>query len=71
MEFNTFVPEEIAIAPKHPLPQNLELPLPDISSASVEQIRELQPRDRIPGIVKRIIRLDELKLAMTRGFLTL
>lgn len=58
MEFNSLIPEEIAIAPKHPLSQNLDRPIPDISSASVEEIREIQQRNRIPGVVKRIIRLD-------------
>jgi hypothetical protein len=58
MAFDSFVSEEIAIAPRHPLSQNLDLPIPDISSASVEEIREIQQRDRIPGVVKRIIRLD-------------
>lgn len=58
MEFNSLIPEEIAVAPKHPLSQNLDLPIPDISSASVEEIREIQQRNRIPGVVKRIIRLD-------------
>lgn len=58
MEFNSLIPQEIAIAPKHPLSQNLDLPIPDINSASVEEIRKIQQRDGIPGVVKRIIRLD-------------
>jgi len=58
MEFDSFLSQEIAIAPKHPLFRNLNLPIPDTSSASVDQIREIQRRDQIPGVVKRIIRLD-------------
>lgn len=58
IEFNSLISGEIAIAPRHPLSQNLGLPIPDINSASVEQVREIQQRERIPGVVKRIIRLD-------------
>jgi hypothetical protein len=56
--FNAFVPENLTLAPKHPLAQNLELPIPDPQSASIETIREIQLRDRIPGVVKRMILID-------------
>lgn len=58
IDFESFISEEIAIAPPHPLAQNLDLPLPDTSSASVQEIREIQLRDRIPGVVKRIVLVD-------------
>lgn len=55
---DSFIAEETTLAPEHPLFKNLDLPIPDTNSASVEEIREIQQRDRIPGIVKRIIPLD-------------
>lgn len=45
-------------APEHPLAKNLELFAPDAMGASVKEIRKLQKRLRIPGVVKRIIPLD-------------
>ncbi|HEY9634495.1 MAG TPA: hypothetical protein V6D14_13870 [Coleofasciculaceae cyanobacterium] len=57
-EFDSLIPEEITIAPKHPLEKNLELPIPDGNTGSKEEIRAIQRRDRIPGVVKRIISLD-------------
>lgn len=56
IDFDSFIPDEITIAPKHPLEQNLELPIPDTQNA--EEVREIQRRDRIPGVVKRTIPLD-------------
>jgi hypothetical protein len=56
IDFDSFIPDEITIAPKHPLEQNLELPIPDTQNA--EEVREVQRRDRIPGVVKRTIPLD-------------
>ncbi len=56
--FDAFVPENLTLAPEHPLGQNLELPIPDPRSATIETIREIQLRDRIPGMVKRIILVD-------------
>jgi hypothetical protein len=58
IDFDSLIPDQLAIAPQHPLQQNLELPIPDPNSASIEEIREIQQRDRIPGVVKRIILLD-------------
>lgn len=58
IDFDSFMSEELMIAPEHPLAQNLELPIPDPNSAGVEQIRDIQRRDRIPGIVKRFILVD-------------
>lgn len=55
---NPLIPAEIAIAPKHPLAKNLELPIPDPRTATPAQIQEIQLRDRIPGVVKRIVPLD-------------
>ena len=51
-----FIPEERMTAPAHPLAENLELPLP----ASIAEMRAVQIRDRIPGIVKRIIPIDSI-----------
>jgi hypothetical protein len=56
--FDAFIPEELLSAPQHPLAQNLELPIPDTQSASIQEIREIQQRDRIPGVVKRILLVD-------------
>lgn len=53
-----FIPEEMMSAPEHPLANNIELPLPDSQNASIEEIRAIQQRDRIPGVVKRLIPLD-------------
>jgi hypothetical protein len=58
INFDSFISDEITLAPRHPLAENLELPLPEASSASVQEIRKIQQRDRIPGIVRRIIPLD-------------
>lgn len=58
IDFESLIPEEITIAPKHPLQENLELPIPGCDSACKEDIRVIQLRDRIPGVVKRIIPLD-------------
>jgi hypothetical protein len=58
IDFDAFIPEELTLAPNHPLEKHLEFPLPDIQSATVEEIREIQRRERIPGVVKRFILLD-------------
>ena len=58
IELKSLIPDEITIAPGHPLAQNLELPIPDGKRAAREEIRAIQQRDRIPGVVKRIIALD-------------
>ncbi len=57
-DFDLFIPDEITLAPPHPLAQNLELQIPDVTGAAVEEIQEIQLRARIPGVVKRIIPLD-------------
>jgi hypothetical protein len=57
-DFDLFILDEITIAPQHPLAANLDLEIPDATSASAEEIWEIQQRDRIPGIIKRIIPLD-------------
>jgi hypothetical protein len=58
IDFESLIAQETTIAPKHPLQENLELPIPGCDSACKEEIREIQLRDRIPGVVKRIIPLD-------------
>src|SRR4028118_434230 len=58
MKSDSFIPDEIAIAPTHPLGSNLELPFPDAHNASFQEIREVQQRDHIPGVVKRLIPFD-------------
>ncbi len=55
---NLFMSLEMMIAPPHPLEHNLELALPDNQHSSLVEIAEIQKRDRIPGIVKRIIPWD-------------
>lgn len=57
LNLDLFFSEEITNAAEHPLTKNLELPLPD-SEASLAEIWATQQRDRIPGVVKRIIPLD-------------
>jgi hypothetical protein len=51
LNLNSFVPNEMTIAPKHPLAANMDLPIPDGRSASKEEIRLIQRRDRIPGVI--------------------
>jgi hypothetical protein len=46
------------LAPQHPLTQNLELPIPDFDATSMQEIREIQRRERISGVVKHIILLN-------------
>lgn len=58
IDLKAFIPAEIAIAPSHPLVKNLELRLPDYPPADIAEIWAIQRRDRIPGVVKRIIPLD-------------
>lgn len=57
-DLDLFISEEMLIAPEHPLGKNLELPLPTSHEASEREIRAIQQRDRIPGIVRRIIPFD-------------
>ncbi|MBD2004019.1 MULTISPECIES: hypothetical protein [Cyanophyceae] len=58
LNLDSFVPNEMTIAPKHPLAANMDLPIPDGRSASKEEIRLIQRRDRIPGVIKRTLPLD-------------
>ncbi len=58
IEPSLFIPEEMMDAPEHPLAKNIELPLPNSQQASREEIRAIQQRDRIPGVIKRIIPFD-------------
>ncbi|MBD1927325.1 hypothetical protein H6F74_13880 [Trichocoleus sp. FACHB-90] len=58
LNLDSFVPNEMTIAPKHPLEANMDLPIPDGRSASKEEIRLIQRRDRIPGVIKRTLPLD-------------
>ncbi|MFB8788374.1 MAG: hypothetical protein U7123_05865 [Potamolinea sp.] len=58
INFESFIPEEITLALKHPLAQNLELPIPDANIASLQEILEFQQPEHFPGVVKRIIPLD-------------
>lgn len=58
INFESFIPEEITLAPKHPLAENLKLAIPDPHSASLQEIREFQQREHFPGVVKRIIPFD-------------
>lgn len=55
---DSFISDSLTLAPSHPFEQNLELPLGDIRVASLQEIRNLQRRLRIPGIVKRLIPLN-------------
>lgn len=58
LKLEPLIPVERAVAPQHPLGNNSALPLPDSQQASLEEIRAIQRRDRIPGIVKRLISID-------------
>lgn len=55
LNLNTFIPDEMTFAPEHPFAQHLDRFLPDFKLASQQEIWEIQRRDRIPGIVKRLI----------------
>lgn len=58
LNLDLFFSEEITNAADHPLAKNLELSLPDSQEASLAEIWATQQRDRIPGVVKRIIPTD-------------
>jgi hypothetical protein len=58
IRFDSWIPEEIAIAPTHPLGKNLDLSLADTDHLSAQEVLEIQQRDRVPGIVKRLIPFD-------------
>ncbi|MBD2183356.1 hypothetical protein H6S82_15250 [Planktothrix sp. FACHB-1355] len=60
LDFDGFIPNEMLLAQPHPLDDNLMRHLPDSEVASTEEIREIQLRDRIPGIIKRLIPLNPL-----------
>ncbi len=58
IDFDSLITEELLLAPPQSLEQNLELSIPDHRSASVQEIREIQRREHIPGVVKRLVFLD-------------
>ncbi|WP_250121714.1 hypothetical protein [Chroococcidiopsis sp. CCMEE 29] len=58
VELDSFLSEEMMTAPEHPLADKMELPLPNSQQASLEEIRAIQRRDHIPGVVKRMIPLE-------------
>ena len=60
LNFDQFIPSELMQAYPHPLSQNLTRHLPDGETGSIQEIREMQLRDRIPGLVKRLIPLNPL-----------
>ncbi len=53
-----FISEEMMTAPEHPLANQLEASVAEFLQESPAEIREQQRRDRIPGIVKRIVPID-------------
>lgn len=58
LKSDLFIPKEMLVAPEHPLANNINMPLPDSSQSSLAEIRSKQQRDRIPGVVKRLIPFD-------------
>ena len=58
LDFKVFIADEMAFAPDHPLGEYMERSLPDFRVASQPEIWEIQRRDRIPGIVKRLIPMN-------------
>lgn len=58
LDLDLFLREDLMAAPKHPLEENLELPLPNSQQATVTEIHALQLRYAIPGVVKRMIPFD-------------
>lgn len=60
VNFDEFMPSELMQAHPHPLSENLTRHFPDAETVSIKEIREMQLRDRIPGIVKRLIPLNPL-----------
>lgn len=58
LQVSSFIPPDQLAALKHPLSQNLELPIPTYKEATPAEIQAIQRRDRIPGVVKRIIPFD-------------
>ena len=60
LALSQFISEEMISPPEHPLAKNFELSLAkDFQQLSPAEIRARQQRDRIPGVVKRLIPLDE------------
>ncbi|MCT7949447.1 hypothetical protein NG798_06590 [Ancylothrix sp. C2] len=60
LEACSFIPADKLVALKHPLAQNLELSIPSYKEANSAEIQAIQRRERIPGVVKRIIPFDHL-----------
>ncbi|MCL1463365.1 hypothetical protein [Argonema galeatum] len=60
LNLDGFIPNEMMLAQQHPLAENLTQLLPDAEEASTKEIWEIQLRDRIPGIIKRLIPLNPL-----------
>lgn len=57
-KLDLFIPQEMLTAPEHPLANNMESPLSNPQQSATEEIWAIQQRDRIPGVVKRIIPID-------------
>lgn len=60
LNFDEFISSELMQAHPHPLSENLTRHLPDAETLATQQMREIQLRDRIPGLVKRLIPLNPL-----------
>ncbi|WP_249071680.1 hypothetical protein [Argonema antarcticum] len=60
LNLDGFIPNEMMLAQQHPLAENLTQLLPDAEVVSTKEIWEIQLRDRIPGILKRLIPLNPL-----------
>ena len=59
LNLDQFIPKEMISPPDHPLAKNFERLLPNHQQASIAEIQDRQRRYAIPGIVKRIIPLDD------------
>ncbi|GEM_PF-1577789 len=60
MLLDGFIPNEMMLAQQHPLTENLTRSLFDTEVVSTKEVREIQLRDRIPGLIKRLIPLNPL-----------
>ncbi len=57
-EASLLVSSEMMNAPEHPLVDRLELPVTNWQQSPVAEIADGRKRDRVPGMVKRIIPID-------------
>lgn len=58
LNLDSFIANEMLLAQPHPLAENLDKQLPHEGTVSRKEIWEIQRRDRIPGLIKRLVPLN-------------